>query len=146
METWIIYGVVAAFLWGTYTVLSKYVSSNEHLGLNIHAAVFFMLVGIGIVFLAYSFSQGVPSLTGEPSTLVLAILAGMLWAGGMIVVYLALSSGADVSRIAPLYNTNTLIAVALGMILLRELPAGTERIKVVIGAILIIIGGILVSW
>lgn len=58
---------------------------------------------------------------------------------------LALVNKADVSRLVPIFNTNTLVAVALGMILLKELPAGTEKIKVVIGAILIVVGGVLVS-
>ncbi|MCX6775983.1 MAG: GRP family sugar transporter [Candidatus Micrarchaeota archaeon] len=145
METWILYGVIAALLFGTYVVVSKVVTSEKYFGLNIHAAVFLMLIGIAIVFLLYSFSGGVPKLANNPTTLALAILAGVLWAAGMIITYIALNSGADVTRLTPVYNTNTLVAVTLGIILLGELPGSTEKIKVIVGAILIVIGGILVS-
>jgi transporter family protein len=146
METWYLYGLAAALFFGTYIVVSKVATSEKYMGLNIHAAVLLMLVGIGVVFLAYSLSQGLPDLKGSPLTLGLAILAGMLWAAGMVVSYIALSSGADVARLTPVYNMNTLVAVALGIVLLGELPSGGfERIKVIIGAILIVIGGILLA-
>jgi len=68
-----------------------------------------------------------------------------LWALGQLFAILALVNKAPVSRLTPIYNTNTLVAVLLGIILLRELPTGASTIKVLIGAVLIVIGGILVS-
>jgi len=65
------------------------------------------------------------------------------WNG--VFAFLAFSAGAEVAKLVPIYNTNTLIAVILGLLLLHEVPAVDERIKVIIGAILIVIGGILVS-
>jgi len=145
METWYIYGIIAALLYGLSAVTAKYATSSNYIGLDIQTAAFLMLIGIGIVFLAYAFSGGMPSLTNNTTALSVGILAGALWAAGMVVTFFALKSGAEISKLAPLYNTNTLVAVTLGIVLLKELPAGTEKIKVIIGAILIVIGGILLS-
>ena len=72
-------------------------------------------------------------------------LQGILWAGGMVLAFLAFSSGADAAKLVPIYNTNTLIAVMIGLFALHEVPAPDERLKVVTGALLIVIGGILIN-
>ncbi len=73
------------------------------------------------------------------------LLQGALWALGMVFVFLAFSSGAEAAKLVPIYNTNTLIAVFLGIVFLHELPVPDERIKVVTGALMIIFGSILIS-
>jgi uncharacterized membrane protein len=73
------------------------------------------------------------------------IMQGFLWGMGMIFTFLAFGGGADASRLVPLYNTNTLVSVFLGILFLHELPAPDQRLKVVSGAALIVVGSILVS-
>jgi uncharacterized membrane protein len=73
------------------------------------------------------------------------IMQGFLWGAGMICTFLAFSGGADASRLVPIYNTNTLVSVFLGLVFLHELPAPDQRFKVISGALLIVVGSILVS-
>jgi uncharacterized membrane protein len=73
------------------------------------------------------------------------VMQGLLWGVGMVFAFLAFSNGAEASKLVPVYNTNTLISVFLGIVFLHELPAPDERFKVITGAILIVIGSILIS-
>ena len=70
---------------------------------------------------------------------------GAFWAVGALIQLTALKGGADVSRLTPIYNMNTLLVVFLGIILLKELPDASNMLRVAAGAVLIVAGGILVS-
>ena len=144
MDAWLVYGLIAALFWGSYAVVSKVVTNNNYLGFNVNAASLFMLAGIAVVFIGYFIAER-PTLPSNISGITLGVLAGVLWAGGMVFSFLALKSGADVSKLTPIYNTNTLVAVVLGILILHELPQAASLIKVIVGAILIVIGGILVA-
>jgi len=144
VETWIIYGLVAALFWGSYAVVSKMVTGTNYYNFTTNNATLLMLIGIGIVFVGY-FLTAKPSLPTNTNGILLGILAGGLWAGGMIFSFLALRGGADVSKLTPIYNTNTLIAVILGILILHELPQQAQIVKVLLGAFLITIGAVLVS-
>jgi len=103
-----------------------------------------MLIGISIVFGVY-FISSKPSIPQNTNGILLGILAGGLWAVGMIFSLLALKEGADVSRLAPIYNTNSLVAVVLGVLILHEIPQAASIVKVLLGAFLITLGATLVS-
>jgi uncharacterized membrane protein len=144
METWVVYAVLAALSWGTYIVLNKMAFQHDS---SLNPFTVAMMMGLGIIGLfgiIFFLTQPQVNLQ-KPDALVLSIIAGALWGLGQIFAILALVNRAPVSRLTPIYNTNTLVAVLLGIILLKELPAGTEKIKVIIGAALIVVGGILVS-
>lgn len=172
MPTWLIYGVLASFCWGTYAVISKIVTSEKYLGIQPSGASLLMLGGIAVVFLTFFLVRNSTlSLSAKTmgfllialllgyviytlreigvqisiSSLGFGLLQGALWASGMIFAFLAFSVGAEAAKLVPIYNTNTLIAVILGLLLLHEVPASDERLKVIIGALLIVLGGILVS-
>jgi uncharacterized membrane protein len=172
MPTWLMYGLISSLFWGTYTVISKVVTSDKYFKVQSTNASMLMFVGIMLVFFLFFLlrSQGLSGLmqiagfvlmglvisyvilalkqTGTvitPTILTLGLLSGALWAAGMIFTFLAFSSGAEAAKLVPIYNTNTLIAVFLGIVALHELPAPDERIKVITGAALIVIGSILVS-
>jgi len=70
----------------------------------------------------------------------MGILPGVVWALGMAAALFAVSRGALVSKLVLIYNTNTLVAVFLGAVLLREVPHGGELMRVVAGAVLVTIG------
>jgi len=172
MPTWLIYGLISSVFWGTYAVTSKIVTSEKYLKVSSSNATLLMLAGIVIVFITYFlfkantlsslmkvlgfillgaiityiiFALKDSGLVLSPSILVFGILTGALWALGMIFTFIAFSSGAEAAKLVPIYNTNTLIAVFLGIAFLHELPAPDQRIKVVTGAALIVVGTILVS-
>lgn len=172
MPSWLIYGLTSSLFWGTYSIISKIVTSDKYLKVDSVHASLLMLSGISIAFLGY-FLFKIPNLNLSMriiaiglmlaiflfvfcslkqaeiitsfSVISLGLLSGALWAVGMIFTFLAFSAGAEAAKLVPIYNTNTLIAVFLGLMLLHEIPAPDQRLKVVSGAILIVIGSILVS-
>ncbi len=75
----------------------------------------------------------------------LYLAVGIIWALGNIFAFESIRTGGKMSHVVPLYNTNTLIAVGLVILLLKEIPVGTEMIRVILGAILITVGAILVA-
>ena len=76
-----------------------------------------------------------------------ALLAAILFSLGSVFIALGYRNGANASTFVALFNTNTLIATVLGLILLKEFAGltGVAIIKIIIGAILVIGGGVLVS-
>ena len=80
-----------------------------------------------------------------PETKGLALIAGIIWGLGFLAVAIAIAQKADVARLAPIYNTNTLLAVLLGIIFLKEIPDASQIFRVVAGAVLIVTGAVLVS-
>jgi uncharacterized membrane protein len=73
------------------------------------------------------------------------IATGLVWSLGTGLVLLALGRfGASVSQLAPLYNTNTLVVVLLGMLIFSEWKQ-VHPVPLVIGAGLIVLGAALVA-
>jgi transporter family protein len=143
---WLIYAILAAIFWGSYIIASKVATSPKYFGINQNVAGLLMLLGIAIVFIVnFIFGHNL-KMPQNKSAIFFGILAGILWAMGMVASLKALKIGADVSRLVPIFNTNTLIAVLLGIILLGEIPKAAAMVKVIIGAILIVLGSILVAF
>ena len=142
VESWIFYGMFASLFFGINAVVYKVAAVNG--GLNPYYAGVFYGAGIFItVVAAYFFRFSAP--TTNFKWLGLALIAGIIWGLGFIMTAIAISNHADVSRLAPLYNTNTLVAVMLGIILLKEIPSAASVWRVVLGAVLVVAGSVLVS-
>jgi uncharacterized membrane protein len=144
MDQWVLFGIIAAICFGASALFAKVALSDKHA--NMSVAVVALLTGIGIMgimLLTFFATNKGESLT--PTQIGLGLLIGVLWAIGNVFIIYALKNGADLSRMAPLYNTNTLIAVFLSIILLKELPNSSDALRVIFGAIMIFIGGILIT-
>jgi transporter family protein len=104
-----------------------------------------MVCGIIFVIGMYAaFSKGPkPVITAFSATA--GVSQGVLWALGMVFSLLAISAGGDISRLVPIFNCNTLIAVLLGIMVLQEIPDFAGMVKIIIGSLLIVAGGILVA-
>lgn len=145
MESWLLLGFFAALMWGSYVVVSKVVTSEHYFGVPASTATLLMLVGIAVVFIGFVAWNNDWALPRDPVILGAGVLVGILWALGMVAAMLAVRNGADVSKLNPIYNTNTLVTLMLGVLLLKELPEQSQLIKVAAGAVLIVIGAILVG-
>ncbi len=146
IDKWIIFSLVACVAWGIYLLISKVIVSKNYFGVNSAVASLMFLVGFAIVIFGYYIYEKkfeIPSVT--TTQLSLAIMAGGLFALGVVFVFKALAVGGDASRVRALVNVNTLVTLVLAVILLKELPSRPEMLKVSIGAILIVIGAFLVS-
>lgn len=172
MPTWLLYGLASSLCWGTDAIFSKIVTSEKYLNIDSAHSSLLMLFGIALVFvLFFLIKTGSLNLqlkvfgliiliaiffyiylclqqASIPITLPVlffGIMQGFLWGLGMIFTFLAFSGGADASRLVPLYNTNTLVSVFLGIMFLHELPVPDQRLRVVTGALLIMVGSVMVS-
>lgn len=142
VESWVFYGLFASLFFGLNVIVYKIAAVNG--GLNPFYAGVFFAAGIFITCLiAYLVRFSQP--TTDFKWLGLALIAGVIWGVGFILTAVAISNHADVARLAPLYNTNTLVAVILGIILLKEVPSAASIWKVILGAILVVAGSVLVS-
>ncbi len=145
MKKWLMLGLLAALAYGSSTFFAKLSTSDKHSAVSQSAFMLLMLVGIAVVFLAISMTDKGLVLPSEPLALGACVTAGILWGLGMAFTVWALAGGADISRLTPIFNTNTLVAVILGILVLGELPSSPDKFKVVAGALMIVVGSILVS-
>ncbi|MFC2154812.1 EamA family transporter [Candidatus Altiarchaeota archaeon] len=146
MDSWIILGLGAAILFGFSAVAARIATGHDYFGIPPSVLGILTLLGITFVFIPYLIAtQQRGEVTYSPRLVAIGLAVGVFWAAATILQFTALKQGADISRLAPLYNMNTLVAVVLGIILLGELPEKAHAIRVLTGAALIVLGGILVS-
>lgn len=145
MENWILLGLLAAVAFGVSTLLNKVASGSAYFGLEPRTTA--LLVGIGILmtFAIYFLVNGGLAMPANNLAVGTALAAGVFWAIGTLLVLTAFAGGADAARLAPIFNMNTLVVVGLSIVMLHELPQQPQMLRVIGGAILIVIGGILVS-
>jgi len=133
-------GVLPALVLGVFGVMQK---TCMRAGLGI--GPFFVLVGgtiavFGLVYCLITADRAV----SVPSGL-WAVATGLLWAVGTGLIVLAVARfGASISQLAPLYNMNTLVVVVLGLLVFSEWKQ-VHPIPLLIGAGLIVLGGVLVA-
>lgn len=142
MESWVFYGIIAAISFGINSVIYKIASQKG----NFSAAYGSLIFGMGImaVFLAYYFMK--PGFAFEWKSSFLLVIAGIVWAIGFLAVAISISKGGEIAKLAPLFNSNTIIAVFLGIVLLKEVPDASQIWRIVTGTIMIVAGAALVSF
>ena len=145
MKSWLVYALLATVSWGSYIIVAKVATSGKYCGLPPKWAAMFMWCGIGVVFMVYFLTAGGDRPHLNLQSTAAGVSAGALWALGMVFSLCAIRVGADVARLAPIYNSNTLVAVLLGMLILHEVRDLSGIIRVLLGSALIVIGGILVT-
>ena len=142
VESWIIYGLLASLFFGINAIVYKVAAVNSNM--NMFLSIVFYGIGILLTFIVIYLVKFSPSPVSFKWT-GLMILAGVIWALAFLMVAIAISHGADLAKLSPIYNTNTLITVILGIVLLREIPSAAASLRVILGAVLIIIGSVLVA-
>jgi transporter family protein len=133
-------GLVPAFCYGTAGVLAK-VSTNAGMSVGGHLICIGVMVSVvGVVF------QGVlPGALPSGAAIASSSLYGVLWGLGTgFVSFGLIKYNTPLAKLVPLYNMNTLIAVALALIIFLEWQ-NVDVLKLILGAIFVILGGVLVS-
>ena len=141
MQSWVFYGLIAFVCFAVNTIIYKVAQQKGNFSPYYGALLF----GIGAMLLFGLFFIFKPSSNFEWKSSGLILIAGVIWAIGFLAVAIAIAQKADVARLAPLYNANTLLAVLLGIVFLKEIPDVSQMFRVIAGAMLIVIGSILVS-
>jgi len=136
----VIGGLVPAFGYAFFALCTKS-ATNAGIGPGAYLA----LVGIATAMMGVVFHLVLPAtpLTGRGA--LWAVASGLLWAAGTGFVSLALMRyGIPVSKLNPIYNTNTLLAVVLGLVVFSEWKQ-VDVLKLSLGALLILAGSLLVA-
>ncbi len=133
-------GLVPALLFGVSGICQKF--SNQH---GISTGVYVLSVGIGVVLVGVALCLWNSSQTWSVRSVVPAIVMGLAWGSGVVLVAVAINQyGMPLSVLAPLYNMNTLVAVVGALFIFSEWR-DVNVVRLVIGSLLIIGGGVLVS-
>lgn len=141
MPNWIVYGIIASLFFALNTILYKVAAQKGNFSPYYGSFMF----GLGVVMIFGLFLLFRPSFAFEWKSSGLALVAGVIWGLGFLAVAAAIAKGSDVARLAPIYNTNTILAVLMAIIFLKEIPDVSQMFKVIAGAVLIVIGSVLVS-
>lgn len=81
----------------------------------------------------------------NPRSTFLAALFGLFWSLGVASIAIAIRRfNGQISELVPLYNMNTLVAVAIGLFLMGEWKT-VDVPRIFIASLLIIIGGVLAA-
>jgi uncharacterized membrane protein len=146
MENWLVLGMLAAVSYAVSGLAVKVALDRKYFGMDVTSTALLTMAGVVIAFSAFYLLYAglkVPEL--KPAAAATGVAIGFFWGLGAILVYYGILRGADISRMAPIYNLNTLIIVVLAVLLLGELPDRSQLLRVGVGAVLIVLGGILVS-
>jgi len=132
-------GILPAVGYTAFALGTK-IASQGGLG----AGPLLVLVGAGCVAVGAIFWRFLPS-GMDAAAAGWALLAGVAWAAGTGLVSLALSRwGIPIAKLNPLYNTNTLLTVAVGLVVFGEWRE-VNPWQLSLGAVLILAGSLLVS-
>ena len=142
MENWIFYGILASFFFGLNAIVYKIAYQKGNFSPYYGSLIFGIgvIIVFGLVFLLR------PSFEFEWKSSGIALAAGAIWALGFLSIAIAVSQKADIARLAPIYNTNTIIAVLIGIIFLKEIPDKSQIFRIIAGAVMIVLGAVMVSF
>lgn len=133
-------GLVPALLFGVNGVLAK-AGTQAGIGLGIYLLVIALGVALtGVLFLFIDPSRAFSARAGW-----FTLAMGITWGLGVGLVGIGLVRyGAPLSKLVPLYNMNTLVAVVIALWVFAEWQK-VQALKLVVGALLVILGGTLVA-
>lgn len=142
METWMIYGLLTALFLGISSILLKLAGGPDNYNMGPHAVAIFVLIGAAVVLVPYFLFENkfVLSVPYGQAAIGIAILSGILWAVASIFLYKGFSLGADASKLVPMMNVSALVAVAIGILLLHEMPSHGETWRTAVGACMVVLG------
>ncbi|MBK1791945.1 hypothetical protein [Persicirhabdus sediminis] len=133
-------GVLPAFLFGLANLFQK--SAGNH---PISIGIYLIMISIGVAIVG-----AVIAITGDKQNISLAaalpsIGVGLFWAAGVAFVFVGLRHyGAPISKLAPLYNLNTLVTIAFALFIFSEWK-DTNFPSLISGSFFLILGGVLIS-
>ncbi len=136
----IIGGFMPAIMLGLFSIFQK-LGAQQGVGPNL----FIFIGGITIAIVGYILTKTMKSGKFSTRSIIWSLLSGTCWAVATACVsYAVFKYNTPMSKLSPVFNSNTLTTVILGMILLGEWRE-MKIARVLIGAILIIAGAIIVS-
>ena len=147
MKGWIIYGLLSGAVYGLSAVPLKIAAAKggtESLAVIVLASACGALMGA----MVYALSVNRPAVILEQlgcSTAALAVVSGLIGlVAGLLVTKSLAEPGARMADVMALVNTSVLFAMLFGVLLLKESLQGAQLLRSAGGAILVVIGSILI--
>ncbi len=136
----IVGGLLPALIFGLGGFFQKTCAQS-----GISIGPYLVCAGMGATLAGLAFWLFLPGRTISLTSGACAMLIGVFWILAMGLVSMALTRySTPLSRLAPLYNMNTLLVVLLSLWLYSEWK-NVQVLPLLIGALLIVIGGALVA-
>ncbi|MEO0869890.1 MAG: hypothetical protein AAFY17_15930 [Cyanobacteria bacterium J06642_11] len=133
-------GLLPALFYGISSVFAK---SSTNAGMSVGGHLF--IIGIAISVTGLLFNLLLPLTIPSLVAVTWSSLQGVFWGLGTGCVVLGLIQyQAPLAKLVPLYNMNTLVTSGLALIIFAE-GATVNSLQLLVGAGLIVMGGILVS-
>jgi uncharacterized membrane protein len=148
---WILYGLLAASSFGVAAVFQK-LAARSPVQVGVWEVLIFQgLATIAIGVMGFLVTKQAFTKAESPAYAWAALTGAALTIGALCIflTYRAAGANADAGRIQALINTNTLIALVLGLVFLREythLVTAGDWLRLVAGAVLVVLGGIVLTW
>jgi uncharacterized membrane protein len=132
-------GIIPAFGYSAFAIGTKFASQS-----GLGAGPLLVVVGLACALAGAGFWWALPA-AFDARSLAWGAVSGLAWAVGTGFVSLALVRwGTPIAKLNPIYNTNTLITVVLGLVVFSEWKQ-VNPWQLVGGAVLILAGSLLVS-
>lgn len=132
-------GLAPAFGYALFAIGTKFAAQG-----GLGAGPLLVLIGAACLACGAVFWKILPAGINTPAA-TWGLVAGLAWAIGTGLVSLALSRwNVPISKLNPIYNTNTLITVLLGLVIFSEWKQANP-LPLLGGAAFILVGSLLVS-
>ncbi|MEO1592811.1 MAG: hypothetical protein AAFU71_16185 [Cyanobacteria bacterium J06632_22] len=136
----IVGGILPALFYGVSSVFAK---SSANLGMSVGGHLVF--IGIAISITGALFNVLLPGTIPSATAVLASSMQGVFWGLGTGCVVLGIIKyQAPLAKLVPLYNMNTLITVGLALLIFAEWR-DVNPTRLLVGAALVIAGGIVVS-
>lgn len=136
----VIGGLLPAVCFGLTTVFNK---ASVNSGISLGYYIIFVGLAVSIAGVALYCWEAESIINTKSATW--AFLAGVVWAVGAAGITMALIRyHTPISKLVPIYNFNTLVAVSIGLLVFAEWR-DMNTLKLLAGAILVVLGGSLVA-
>lgn len=133
-------GVLPALLFGIAGVFSK-TSSDAGMPVGLHL----VFIGLAVSATGLLCNLVMPGKIPSAWAIASSSMMGAFWATGIgCLVFALIRYQTPLAKLVPLYNMNTLVTVGLALGIFAEWQ-GLNVLQLLLGAILIILGGVLVS-
>ncbi len=133
-------GIVPAVLFGIAGLLQKVYPRTAG-----GPGPYLLFIGVGVLICGLMLTGLEADRTVNLQAGLVAVGIGLLWALGMMLIMQAITHyGAPLSKLAPLYNMNTLLVSLLALVFFAE-NRDVNSLRLLAGALLIFLGGGLVS-
>lgn len=137
---YIIGGIIPAILLGIYSIIQKYASER-----GIGPGTLLIFIGLGSILVGLVYSGITRESTFTLPNAGIGLLTGVCWALATALIQVAMYHfQMPVSKLVPLFNMNTLVAVGLGLVFFQEWSV-VNGFRLSIAAVLVVAGGILAA-